>query len=233
MAGDAAAFLISQPGDPAGRPDFSRADPRPTLRAPTREQLAQYGIQTGAGRYPQFDNLLKLAGGEDPIARMNAEAAVVNAAANRVNAEANRSRAGRSTSDLTAKPTITITTKEGDNTITRKVTKEEFDLLPKTVQRDAVLEGQIAKLEAMLARGVKKADLTPTDAHEAGFFGGEPISDLLAQLRAKRGGAAPAASAPAAAGKVVVEKDGKKFRLPKAQLDQAQREGYKLVPQAP
>lgn len=102
-----------------------------------------------------------------------------------------------------AKPTVTITTKEGDNTITRKVTEEEFARLPKTVQRDAVLEGQIAKLEAMQARGVKKADLTATDAHEAGFFGGEPVSDLLAQLRAKRGGPAsqpagrPASSAPA------------------------------------
>ncbi len=65
--------------------------------------------------------------------------------------------------------------------------------------------------------------------------------DQLRRLESMRSGAPaaaapaqrPAASAPAAADKVVVEKDGKKFRLPKAQLDQAQREGYKLVPQAP
>jgi hypothetical protein len=114
-----------------------------------------------------------------------------------------------------AKPTVTITTKDGDNTVTRKVTEEEFARLPKTVQRDAVLEGQIAKLEAMQARGVRKADLTPTDAHESGFFGGEPISDLLAQLRAKRGGAAPA-SVPATRPTPVPANPGAKLTLEQA-----------------
>lgn len=59
--------------------------------------------------------------------------------------------------------------------------------------------------------------------------------DVLKQLEAQRGpGPAVGVPAPAPAaggdGKVIVEKDGKKFRLPKTQLEQAQREGYKLVP---
>ena len=52
------------------------------------------------------------------------------------------------------------------------------------------------------------------------------IKRKLAEL----GAPAPAAAAPAAAAddKVIVEKDGKAYRLPRGQLEEAQRQGYRL-----
>jgi hypothetical protein len=52
------------------------------------------------------------------------------------------------------------------------------------------------------------------------------IKRKLAEL----GAPAPAAAAPAAAAddKVIVEKDGKAYRLPRGQLEKAQRQGYRL-----
>jgi len=97
-----------------------------------------------------------------------------------------------------AKPTITITEKNGDRTVTRKVTEEQFAALPQPVQRDAIVDGQIAELEAMEKRGAKKAELTDNGVSQP-MFGGKPIGDLLAQLRARRGGGA-AASGPASGG---------------------------------
>jgi len=97
-----------------------------------------------------------------------------------------------------AKPTITITEKNGDRTVTRKVTEEQFAALPQPVQRDAILDGQIAELEAMEKRGAKKAELTDNGVSQP-MFGGQPIGDLLARLRARRGGGA-AASGPASGG---------------------------------
>ena len=97
-----------------------------------------------------------------------------------------------------AKPTITITEKFGDRTVSRKVTEEQFAALPQPVQRDAILDGQIAGLEAMEKRGAKKAELTDNGVSEP-LFGGKPIGDLLAQLRARRGGGA-SAPGPASGG---------------------------------
>lgn len=97
-----------------------------------------------------------------------------------------------------AKPTITITEKFGDRTVSRKVTEEQFAALPQPVQRDAILDGQIAELEAMEKRGAKKAELTDNGVSQP-MWGGKPIGDLLAQLRARRGGGA-SAPGPASGG---------------------------------
>ena len=189
MGGDAAAALLSQPG--SGLPDFSAYGPRDTqlTQQPlSMERVAQLGVQTGAWQNPQFNDLAKLYQGAklDPIGQMNAEAALSNAKTNA--AEAARRAKGGTAAD---KPTITITTKNGDQTVTRKVTETEFAALPQPVQRDAILDGQIAGLEAMEKRGAKKAELTDNGVSEP-LFGGKPIGDLLAQLRARRGGGAPA-----------------------------------------
>ena len=189
MGGDAAAALLSQPG--TRLPDFSRYGPQDTqlTQQPlSMERVAQLGVQTGAWQNPQFNDLAKLYQGAklDPIGQMNAEAALSNAKTNA--AEAARRAKGGTAAD---KPTITITTKNGDQTVTRKVTETEFAALPQPVQRDAILDGQIAGLEAMEKRGAKKAELTDNGVSEP-LFGGKPIGDLLAQLRARRGGAAPA-----------------------------------------
>lgn len=189
MGGDAAAALLSQPG--TRLPDFSRYGPQDTqlTQQPlSMERVAQLGVQTGAWQNPQFNDLAKLYQGAklDPIGQMNAEAALSNAKTNA--AEAARRAKGGTAAD---KPTITITTKNGDQTVTRKVTETEFAALPQPVQRDAILDGQIAGLEAMEKRGAKKAELTDNGVSEP-LFGGKPIGDLLAQLRARRGGGAPA-----------------------------------------
>ena len=196
MGGDAAAALFSQPG--TGLPDFSRYGPQDTqlTQQPlSMERVAQLGVQTGAWQNPQFNDLAKLYQGVklDPIGQMNAEAALSNAKTNAAEA-ARRATVGTGA----AKPTITITEKNGDRTVTRKVTEAEFAALPQPVQRDAILDGQIAELEAMEKRGAKKAELTDNGVSQP-MFGGKPIGDLLAQLRARRGGGA-AAPGPASGG---------------------------------
>ena len=193
MGGDAAAALISQPG--TRLPDFSRYGPQDTqlTRQPlSLDRVLELGTQTGAAFNPKFADYAKLYQGAklDPIGQMNAEAALSNA---RTNAAEAARRAEGNTSD---KPTITITEKNGDRTVIRKVTEAEFAALPQPVQRDAILDGQIAELEAMEKRGAKKAELTDNGVSQP-MFGGQPIGDLLARLRARRGGGA-AAPGPAA-----------------------------------
>jgi len=196
MGGDLAASLFSQPG--TGLPDFSRYGPQDTqlTQQPlSMERVAQLGVQTGAWQNPQFNDLAKLYQGAklDPIGQMNAEAALSNAKTNATEA-ARRATVGTGAD----KPTTTITEKFGDRTVARKVTEEQFAALPQPVQRDAILDGQIAELEAMEKRGAKKAELTDSGVSQP-MWGGKPIGDLLAQLRARRGGGA-AASGPASGG---------------------------------
>ena len=98
---------------------------------------------------------------------------------------------------------------------------------------DPQLAGALAELLEMKKRGVKEAKLGEGGkVHEGGMmtFGEQPIDEVIARVRAQLGGTGAAVASPAAAGddKVVVEKDGKKFKLPKGQLEDAKRQGYKL-----
>lgn len=98
---------------------------------------------------------------------------------------------------------------------------------------DPKLAGALAELLEMKKRGVKEAKLGEGGkVHEGGMmtFGEQPIDEVIARVRAQLGNTGAPASGPAAGNddKVVVEKDGKKFRLPKGQLEDAKRQGYKL-----
>lgn len=201
MGGDALAALYSQPG--TGLPDFSAYGPRDTqlTQQPlSTERIAQLGAQTGAWQHPQFDNLAKLYQGAqlDPISQLNADAAMMNAKTNAAEA-ARRANGG---GDKPAR--IRVTTKIGDQTIEREVTKEEADRLLKESRPapDPQLAGALAELLEMKKRGVKEAKLGEGGkVHEGGMmtFGEQPIDEVIARVRAQLGGTGVSAADPAAA----------------------------------
>jgi len=107
---------------------------------------------------------------------------------------------------------ITVTTKEGDNTITRRVTEAELANLPRTaptpdVPDAAKWRGWLTDLKAAKAAGLKEVDRSQllggggVDTSPWGLTARLPIDDAIKAVEAKLGGsAAPAAgAAPASA----------------------------------
>lgn len=117
----------------------------------------------------------------------------------------------------TPEPMVTVKTGKEPLTVTRKIKESVFEQQEREKDRK--------ELDALLAKQEKGKEWLSLGLNSE-------EKKRLKELQEKVGDSTPAAPAtqPKAGGeeKVVVEKDGKKYRLPKSQVEDAKKQGYKL-----
>lgn len=133
------------------------------------------------------------------------------------------------------KAVTTLEAKKADDIVKQQLTEARRTLRKATTDRDKLEKSDPLRYDA--ARRVAEAEKTvqsleskySTPAMPASVSVEAPAKKTGTVYMGSKEGEPTAPAQPASDGRVVVVKDGKRYRLPKSQLAQAEKEGYKLV----